>query len=93
MLRLAFSSSASFFSFKPYIGHTLGSCGASELLLMVECVDAGFVPSSPNFVHRDETLGWTPLQQKMACGSGLFMLNYFGFGGNNTSIVIEKVPA
>lgn len=92
-MRRVFEKAPPFFSFKPYIGHTLGSCGASEMLLMVECVDAGFVPSSPNFVHRDETLGWAPLQQKMACGSGLFMLNYFGFGGNNTSIVIAKVPA
>ncbi|WP_345976821.1 beta-ketoacyl synthase N-terminal-like domain-containing protein [Sulfurimonas sp. HSL3-7] len=90
-MKQAFAKSPAFFSFKPYIGHTLGSCGSSELLLMLECVDAGFVPSSPNFRHCDEALSWTPLQQKMACDSGLFMLNYFGFGGNNTSIVVEKV--
>ena len=80
-----------FFSLKPYIGHTLGSCGSSELLLMMESVDAGFIPGTPNFVTQDETLEWTPLQEKKSCENGIFMLNYFGFGGNNTSIVIEKV--
>ncbi|MGB5965937.1 MAG: beta-ketoacyl synthase N-terminal-like domain-containing protein [Sulfurimonadaceae bacterium] len=90
-MKQVFSNSPYFFSLKPYIGHTLGSCGSSELLLMLECVDAGFVPGTPNFVNRDEVLEWTPIKEKMPCESGLFMLNYFGFGGNNTSIVIEKV--
>lgn len=89
-MRLAFAQTPAFFSFKPYIGHTLGSCGSSELLLILECVDAGFVPSSPNFSNCDETLQLAPMQEKMPCESGLFMLNYFGFGGNNTSFVIEK---
>ena len=90
-MKRLFTASPSFFSFKPYIGHTLGSCGSSELLLLLECVDAGFVPGTPNFVNRDEELEWTPLQEKKSCSDGLFMLNYFGFGGNNTSFVIEKV--
>ena len=92
-MKKVFTASPDFFSFKPYIGHTLGSCGSSELLLMLECVDAGFVPGTPNFVNRDEALDWTPLKEKMPCENGLFMLNYFGFGGNNTSIVIEKVKS
>lgn len=92
-MRQVFSASPDFFSFKPYIGHTLGSCGSSELLLTMECVDAGFVPGTPNFTNQDEALGWTPLRVKKPCKDGLFMLNYFGFGGNNTSLVIEKVPS
>ena len=89
-MKQVFEKAPAFFSFKPYIGHTLGSCGASELLLMLECVDAGFIPGTPNFINRDEELNWTPMQVKKSCNEGLFMLNYFGFGGNNTSIVIEK---
>lgn len=89
-MKQVFTASPDFFSLKPYIGHTLGSCGSTELLLMLECVDAGFVPGTPNFKNRDEELDWTPLKEKKACEDGLFMLNYFGFGGNNTSIVIEK---
>jgi len=90
-MKQVFGTPPPFFSLKPYIGHTLGSCGSSELLLVMECVDNGFIPSSPNFSNPDESLGWAPMTEKMECGSGLFMLNYFGFGGNNTSIVIEKV--
>jgi len=90
-MKQVFSEAPAFFSLKPYIGHTLGSCGSSELLLLMECVDAGFLPSSLNFENRDETLDWTPLREKMHCENGYFMLNYFGFGGNNTSLVIEKV--
>ncbi len=90
-MKLVFEELPPFFSLKPYIGHTLGSCGSSELLLLMESVDHGFIPPSPNFTHMDEEFGCAPLQEKMPCKSGLFMLNYFGFGGNNTSIVIEKV--
>ena len=90
-MKEVFQSQPDFFSLKPYIGHTLGSCGSSELLLMMECVDAGFVPGTPNFSKQDQALEWTPLIEKKACNSGLFMLNYFGFGGNNTSIIVEKV--
>jgi 3-oxoacyl-[acyl-carrier-protein] synthase-1 len=92
-MKQVFDNPPPFFSLKPYIGHTLGSCGASEMLLLMECVDNGFIPASPNFSTPDETLQWRPITEKIACGSGLFMLNYFGFGGNNTSIVIEKVKA
>jgi len=90
-MKKVFHTMPDFFSLKPYIGHTLGSCGASELLLMMECVDAGFVPATPNFVTQDEVLEWTPLTEKKVSRSGCYMLNYFGFGGNNTSLIIEKV--
>ena len=90
-MKMVFEHQPDFFSLKSYIGHTLGSCGSSELLLLLECIDNGFVPSTPNFKTKDEALEWTPLQTKKACHSGRFMLNYFGFGGNNTSLVIEKV--
>ena len=89
-MKRVFKASPDFFSLKSYIGHTLGSCGVSELLLTMECVDAGFVPKTPNFINRDEHLEWAPLKEKKASKSGNFMLNYFGFGGNNTSIVIHK---
>jgi 3-oxoacyl-[acyl-carrier-protein] synthase-1 len=89
-MKLVFEKLPPFFSLKPYIGHTLGSCGSSELLLLMESVDHGFIPPSPNFTHMDEEFGCVPLQKKMPCKSGLFMLNYFGFGGNNTSLIIEK---
>ena len=89
-MKHAFRRVPPFFSLKPYIGHTLGSCGSAELLLMMECIDAGFIPSSVNFSELDEALGLAPLRQPFGVKYGKFLLNYFGFGGNNTSFVIEK---
>ncbi len=89
-MKRVFERAPDFFSLKPYIGHTLGSCGSSELLLLMECVDAGFIPGTPNFTTEDENLLWSPLRAKKSCSEGNFMLNYFGFGGNNTSLIIEK---
>jgi len=80
-----------YLSLKPYLGHTLGGCGTAELLLFMESVDAGFLPLSPTFETLDPTFSKAPLRESMAVASGRFMLNYFGFGGNNTSLVIEKV--
>ncbi|RLA73412.1 MAG: beta-ketoacyl synthase [Epsilonproteobacteria bacterium] len=89
-MKQAFKTLPPFFSLKPYIGHTLGGCGSAELLLMMESVDAGFVPSSANFSEMDEALDAMPLRQALPLEGGNFLLNYFGFGGNNTSFVIEK---
>jgi 3-oxoacyl-(acyl-carrier-protein) synthase len=80
-----------FLSFKPYIGHTLGGCGTAELLLLMESVDAGFIPASLNCTEGDEALDALPLQQKLPLVSGTFLMNFFGFGGNNTSYVVKKV--
>ena len=89
-MKKLFKKQPHFFSFKPYIGHTLGACGVSELLLLTECVDAGFIPSTPNFESSDEQLNWSPLQANQPCVSGNFLLNYFGFGGNNTALIVSK---
>ena len=79
-----------YLSLKPYIGHTLGGCGVAELLLVMECVDAGFIPASLNFETLDSEFSQAPIGNVMSATSGHFMLNYFGFGGNNTSFIIEK---
>jgi 3-oxoacyl-[acyl-carrier-protein] synthase-1 len=87
----AFTAQPPYFSLKPYLGHTLGGCGVAELLLTMECVDAGFIPATINFEKLDSEFDDEPICQVMPVTSGNFMLNYFGFGGNNTSFIIEKV--
>lgn len=63
---------------KPYIGHTLGACGVLELAIFLACIDDGFIPKFP-------------MQQKHdSCNKGIFLLNYFGFGGNNVSLIISS---
>jgi 3-oxoacyl-[acyl-carrier-protein] synthase-1 len=92
-MKSVFEELPPFFSLKPYIGHTLGACGCSELLLLMESVDNGFLPSSPNFITRDDALGVAPLRHAIPVKQGIFLLNYFGFGGNNTSFVVKKRKA
>lgn len=84
-----FDKKLTFTAIKPYIGHTLGACGVLEMAIMMACVDDGFIPKTIN--NSDNIIKeYRPLQEHKECESGIFMLNYFGFGGNNTTAIIEK---
>ncbi|MDA8126696.1 MAG: beta-ketoacyl synthase N-terminal-like domain-containing protein [Deltaproteobacteria bacterium] len=75
---------------KPFIGHTVGACGVSELVLLTESIKAGFIPGTPGFRDEDEALGLSPLRENTPVGEGVFMLNYFGFGGNCTTLILSN---
>jgi 3-oxoacyl-[acyl-carrier-protein] synthase-1 len=75
-------------SIKPFLGYTLGACGAIELLAMLAAWRAGFLPATPGFTEPDESLGLRPEQQPRALGGGAMLCNFIGFGGNNTSLVL-----
>jgi len=75
---------------KPFIGHTVGACGVSELILLTESIKEGFIPATPGFREKDEALNLTPLTENRQTGEGIFMLNYFGFGGNCTTLILSN---
>ncbi len=75
---------------KPFIGHTVGACGVSELIVFTESVKTGFIPSTPGFRDMDEELNLRPLTENREAGEGFFMLNYFGFGGNCTTLILSN---
>jgi 3-oxoacyl-(acyl-carrier-protein) synthase len=75
---------------KPFIGHTVGACGVNELILFTESIKTGFVPSTPGFREVDDELNMTPLTENMEVNEGIFMLNYFGFGGNCTTLILSN---
>jgi 3-oxoacyl-(acyl-carrier-protein) synthase len=75
---------------KPFIGHTVGACGVNEMIVFTESVRAGFIPSTPGFREMDEELNLTPLTENSEVGEGIFMLNYFGFGGNCTTLILSN---
>ena len=84
-----FDESLAFTALKPYLGHTLGACGTLELAIFMACIDEGFMPKTIN--HKESIYkNYVPLLEHKECNSGVFMLNYFGFGGNNTSLIIKK---
>lgn len=84
-----FDPKITFTALKPYTGHTLGACGILELAIFMEAIDRGFVPKTLN--HESSIIPeYVPLLEQKECKEGIFMLNYFGFGGNNTSVIIQK---
>jgi len=88
-IKNVFESSVVFTALKPYIGHTIGACGALEIALFMACIDDGFLPRTMN--HKKSILTeYIPLLEHKECFEGTFMLNFFGFGGNNTSIILTK---
>lgn len=76
-------------SIKPVFGHTLGACGVLETLAFTGCIDRGFWPATGGFTTPDPEIGLTPLRQNTAAQAGPVMCNYFGFGGNNCSLVLR----
>jgi 3-oxoacyl-[acyl-carrier-protein] synthase-1 len=79
-------------SFKPAIGHTLGACAVLETASFLGCVQERFLPPTPGFEQADPAVGCEPLRSAQAVNPGLFLLNHFGFGGNNTSLVFSVQP-
>jgi 3-oxoacyl-[acyl-carrier-protein] synthase-1 len=75
---------------KPFLGHTLGACGLTELILMWRSLtDAQpFLPATPGIGADASVLGLTLQQTAVVPAAGLCLLNYFGFGGNNTALLI-----
>lgn len=77
-----------FTSLKPYVGHTLGACGVAELSLLLATTKQGFIPNTPAFVSPDPQLKLQPMREHLEFQTGTIMLNYFGFGGNNSSLLL-----
>ena len=75
---------------KPFIGHTLGACGLTELILFYRAIEQGFLIATPSIAVSSRAPGVTLNQTERPIARGHFMLNSFGFGGNNTSLVIAR---
>lgn len=75
---------------KPYLGHTLGACGLSETLLLLDALRQGPLPAVDYAAQAMLTLNAAPLALP---GNALLLSNFFGFGGNNASLVLQGVDA
>nr|WP_298166852.1 beta-ketoacyl synthase N-terminal-like domain-containing protein [uncultured Pseudomonas sp.] len=70
---------------KPWLGHTLGACGLSETLLLIEALRQGQLPATD---YADEAI--LPLAaESFGAVDDLLLANFFGFGGNNASLVLQ----
>lgn len=73
---------------KPLIGHTLGACGINELIIFVQALQRGTAISCPLTIADHYSLRQAHADDVPAHGH--YLLNYFGFGGNNTALVIRN---
>jgi 3-oxoacyl-[acyl-carrier-protein] synthase-1 len=78
---------------KPYVGHTLGACGINELVLFAGALQRGFLPALPAAETPDLAFDVQPLRRVQAAPAGAYLLDHFGFGGNNSVLVLEKSAA
>ena len=77
---------------KPFIGHTLGACGAAEISILNDmCVQGTLFAAKHNLADNasDSDLLNLIKHDLPAKPEAHFLLNFFGFGGNNTSLVLE----
>jgi 3-oxoacyl-[acyl-carrier-protein] synthase-1 len=77
---------------KPFIGHTFGACGVIELILFTEAIKHGFLPATLGFEEIDNEINIEPISEPVSTQAGIFLLNYFGFGGNCVSLVVSNKP-
>lgn len=81
-----------FSSTKPFTGHTLAACGAIEAIYSVFAIQNSLIFPSLNFKNKIADLNIEPVTDLIQNKEVKHVLsNSFGFGGNNTSIVISKV--
>lgn len=73
---------------KPYLGHSLGACGLSETLLLITALRHGGLPAVP---YAAEAMLPLPTQQTYLAPAAVIMANFFGFGGNNASILLRSI--
>ena len=75
---------------KPFLGHSLGASGLTETILFYRALEEGFLVATPGIATTPETCGIALNQFERPMTRGRFMLNTFGFGGNNTSLIIAR---
>jgi len=94
-MRKVFATIPPLTAIKPFIGHTLGACGLNELLLFCAAADNDLLIATPSIgnnhdAQADDKIGMSLNQSPCALPPGNFLMNYFGFGGNNTALVISN---
>jgi len=77
---------------KSMTGHTVGASGAIAVSVAAMALRTGCVPPTINYEHPDPDcdLNYVPNQMVHAEGLHAAMINAFGFGGHNCSIVLTK---
>ena len=79
-------------STKSFTGHTTSASGSIETAICLLCMQNDFVPANLNWTERDEQ-AIQPLVHNQAAELEYVLCNSFGFGGNNSSLLLSKTSA
>ena len=74
---------------KSMTGHTLGSAGLTSLVLAIESLRRQEIPATLRATHADE-LGVTVINQRTSARLEHVIVNAFGFGGSNASVIVSR---
>lgn len=86
------SSVPPFSSTKAYTGHTLAASGGIEAVFGILALNKGLLLPNLNFSQAIEETGLVPVKNYSEGNSIKHILsNSFGFGGNNSTIILSKV--
>ena len=78
-------------STKPFTGHTTSAAGSIEAILSILCIQHQLIWPNLNFSEKMHDLNFTPVTQLLKdVPVNVVMTNSFGFGGNDTSLIIRK---
>ena len=75
---------------KSMIGHTLGAAGAIEAIVSILTIRDGCVPPTINLADPDPDAAGMDLTPNVAAKHeiGTVLSNSFGFGGQNTALIL-----
>ncbi len=78
---------------KSLTGHTLGSAGLTALVLAIESLRRQEIPATLRLAPVDDTLGMAVVDQRTPARLQHVLVNAFGFGGSNASVVVSAPTA
>lgn len=91
-INACFSKPPPIFALKPFIGHTLGACGAIELALMDHLLEAPGVPVGEYVEQTPHDIMMEFINKHNSLVDFEHVLiNHSGFGGNNAALVLRLV--
>ena len=74
---------------KSLTGHTLGSAGLTALVLAIESLKRQAIPASLRAAPVDEALAIEVVTERTTATLEHVVINAFGFGGSNSSVVVS----
>lgn len=90
-VRAVFGSGTPCSSTKGWTGHTLGAAGAVGVVLASLCLTHDILPGTLNTTTVDPEFSSGVLIENQKRSANIILSNFFGFGGNNCSLLLGRV--